>query len=102
MIETLIPIIQDFGVVVAILLYFVWRDHKTSESNKEEKQNLIDRVEKLETTQREEITTLLVKTNQTIEKNTMAFQRFCDRFKLNKKKDINEETRVISIEDINE
>ena len=58
-----IDILKDFGPLVGIVLFFIWRDWKREE-------NLVDRVTKLEDFNTEVLTNIVKETTSVIATNT--------------------------------
>lgn len=70
---TLLELLQTVGTPVGLLIVFLWwsyhRDERMQRHQVERENRLVERIEKMEDWQREELTTL-------VKENTIAFHRF--------------------------
>lgn len=58
-----IALLKDFGPVLGVILFFVWRDWKRED-------RLVERIEALEKFQQEQLIGLIQKTNEVVTHNT--------------------------------
>lgn len=65
----LLQLIQEYGPLVGVVIFFLWRDVKRED-------RLSGRIEKLEDEQREVILPLVQKSTEVIARNTEVMERF--------------------------
>jgi len=85
--EQIMNLVERFGVPVALLIFFVWRDYKNSQRQDAEKKHLSEKIDKVEEFTRRELMELAEKSIHTVERNTNVLNKFCDQFKLKRSAD---------------
>jgi len=70
MLETMIEIAKVFGVPVAVLFIFIWRDYAREQYQNAERTKLAERLNKVEDYQRNRLETIVVETCAAITAHT--------------------------------
>lgn len=88
-------LVERFGVPVALLIFFVWRDYKNSQRQDIEKKHLSQKIDKVEEFTRKELMRLAEKSIHTVERNTNIINKFCDQFKLKRSTDNSDDIVIV-------
>jgi len=64
--EIVLEIAKDFGIPVAVLFVFIWRDYKREQRQNIEREQLAERINKVEDYQRNDLEKLIKESTQAI------------------------------------
>ena len=79
--EPWVEIAKVFGVPVALLAYFVWRDFVRSKRDEKTQDMLATKLQATEDFQKNELQSLAVENKGVVEKNTAAIKQQTERMK---------------------
>lgn len=81
-IKTMLDIFGQYGLPIALVIYFVWRDYERDKANKREKEEMVQYIRKLETEMRTLLHELVSKTTQIIVTNSEALKDWMSLLKI--------------------
>jgi len=76
--DTFVEIVRNFGPLVAVMVYFVWRDYVTAQIAIRREQALSVRLSTIEDWQRSELKVLATECTKVIAENSSALRSFVD------------------------
>ena len=76
-----LEIAKVFGLPVALLVFFIWRDYVRSKSDDKTRIELAQKLQATEDFQKNELQTLAVENKEVIVKNTMAIEQQTETMK---------------------
>jgi len=79
--QQFIEIAKVFGLPVALLVFFIWRDYMRSKSDEKIRIDLASKLQATEDFQKNQLTALAVENKEVVVKNTMAIEQQTETMK---------------------